>query len=42
MRKRFKPNQRKARKSFTKTADRTHKFNFQQKNPHLMRGGIRM
>lgn len=40
--KRWKTNARKDRKRFTRTADKTHKFNLQQKNPLLMRGGIRM
>jgi len=31
---------RKGKKQFTRTADRTHKFNLQYQNP--MRGGIRM
>lgn len=42
MKKRYKMSSGKARKMFSRTADRTHRFNYQQRNPLVMRGGIRM
>lgn len=41
MKGRRKMNKRKSMKLFTKTADRTHKFNLQRRHM-FMRGGIRM
>lgn len=38
--KRYKPNQKKAKKQFTRTASTAHKRNFQDRD--LMRGGNRM
>lgn len=43
MKKGWKMNNRSSRKLFKKTADRTHKFNLQNRNSRLfMRGGIRL
>lgn len=40
MAKRFKMNGKKSRKMFSRTADRTHKYNLPRNKP--MRGGIRL
>jgi hypothetical protein len=42
MRKRWKTPMRKSKRLFSKTANRTHKFNLGSRNPLLMRGGTRM
>lgn len=39
--KRYKMNKKKSKKYFSKTADRTHKFNDNSSN-FVMRGGIRL